>query len=215
MAAGLGANVTLMDVNLDRLRYLDTVMPPNVSTRFSTPANIAELLPEADLVIGAVLIAGKRAPHLICKHHLKTMKAGSVLVDVAVDQGGCIETCRPTTHDKPTFVVEDILHYCVANMPGAVPITSTNALNNATLPFGLQLANEGWVAAARKNAALRSGLNIVNGTVVHPAVHSDYPLYPYMHVDDLLELRKNGLAQTIEMSINGAEVRVDQIESRH
>jgi len=148
MAAGLGANVTIMDVNLDRLRYLDAVMPANVSTRFSTAANIEELLPEADLVIGAVLIAGARAPQLIQKRHLKTMKPGSVMVDVAVDQGGCIETCRPTTHDNPTFVVDGVLHYCVANMPGAVPFTSTVALVNATLPYALQLANDGWVTAA-------------------------------------------------------------------
>jgi len=190
MAAGLGANVTLLDVDLNRLRFLDTVMPANVTTRFSSPSAIEELLPHADLVIGAVLITGARAPLLVKRQHLKTMKPGSVLVDVAVDQGGCIETCKPTTHDAPTFVVDDVLHYCVANMPGAVPYTSTMALGNATLPYALQLANQGWVDAAINNAEIRNGLNIIDGVVVHPAVNADYPIYPYEDVDAFLSRKK-------------------------
>ena len=188
MAAGLGAHVTMMDVNLERLRYLDTVMPANVSTRFSSPSNIEELLPHADLVIGAVLIPGSRAPLLIQRHHLKTMKPGAVVIDVAVDQGGCIETCRPTTHDAPTFVVDNVVHYCVANMPGAVPYSSTMALNNATLPYALQLADKGWVSAASHNHELRQGLNVACGHIVHPGVHSDYPQHPYKDVDALLKM---------------------------
>ncbi len=149
IAAGLGAQVTVMDINLNRLRELDDFMPKNVVTQYSNEYNIREAIKTADLIIGAVLIPGAKAPHLITRDMLKTMKPGTVLVDVAVDQGGCIETCEPTTHENPTFIIDDIVHYCVANMPGAVPYTSTLALTNATLPYAVKLAN----LAGRKLAA--------------------------------------------------------------
>lgn len=170
MAAGLGAQVTILDINLDRLRYLDDVMPANVSTMYSNAYNIADMIKDADLIIGAVLIPGAKAPHLITRDMLKSMKPGTVLVDVAVDQGGCIETCKPTTHADPTFVIDDVVHYCVANMPGAVPYTSTIALTNATLRHGLALANKGWKQACHDDEGLRNGLNIVSGKVVHEGV---------------------------------------------
>jgi len=151
MAAGLGADVTIMDVSLPRLRYLDDIMPANVNTFMSNEYNIRELLPSHDLIVGAVLIPGAKAPHLITKEMLKEMNPGTVLVDVAVDQGGCIETCRPTTHQDPTYVIDDVLHYCVANMPGAVPYTSTLALTNATLPYALELDNKGWKKACKNS----------------------------------------------------------------
>jgi len=167
MAAGLGAHVTIFDINLDRLRQLDDIMPKNVTTIYSNFINIKESLFSADLVIGAVLIPGAKAPILISREMLKLMKPGSVLVDVAVDQGGCIETCKPTTHDNPTFEINGILHYCVANMPGAVPNTSTLALTNATLPFVIQLANQGWKKAISTNQPLKAGVNIANGNIHH------------------------------------------------
>lgn len=170
MAAGLGASVTIMDINLDRLRYLSDVMPANVNTMYSNQYNIEELLPTQDVIIGAVLIPGAKAPNLITRPMLKMMRPGTVLVDVAVDQGGCIETCKPTTHDNPTFVIDDVVHYCVANMPGAVPYTSTIALTNATLPYAIQLANKGWRKACQENEGLRLGLNIVQGEIVYEAV---------------------------------------------
>ena len=147
VAAGMGADVTILDVNIDQMRYLDDVMPKNVKTIMSNSYNIRKAIKEADLVIGAVLLPGAKAPRLVTKKMLKEMKQGAVIVDVAVDQGGCIETCSPTTHEKPTFVIDGVVHYCVANMPGAVPFTSTLALNNATLPYALQLANKGWIKA--------------------------------------------------------------------
>ena len=170
MAAGLGADVTIMDINLKRLRYLADVMPANVTTLMSNKYHIQEAIKEADLVIGAVLIPGAKAPHLIKREMLKDMKAGAVLVDVAVDQGGCIETCKPTTHENPVFVIDDIVHYCVANMPGAVPYTSTIALTNATLPYVVQLANKGWLRATEENEELNKGLNIINGEIIHHGV---------------------------------------------
>jgi alanine dehydrogenase len=170
IAAGFGAKVTIMDNNLYRLRYLDDVMAKNVMTVMSTPDNIRRHAQQADLVIGAVLIAGAKAPHLITKDMLPTMKHGAVLVDVSVDQGGCIETCKPTTHENPTYVVDGILHYCVANMPGAVPYTSTVALTNATLPYAIQLANKGWEKACSDNRELYYGVNTVSGTIVYEAV---------------------------------------------
>lgn len=176
MAAGLGADVTIMDISLDRLRYLDDVMPKNVSTVMSNEYNIRSMIPHQDLIVGAVLIPGAKAPHLITRDMLKMMKPGTVLVDVAVDQGGCIETCKPTTHEDPTFVVDDVLHYCVANMPGAVPYTSTLALTNATLPYALQLADKGWEAACKDNPLLAKGLNVVNGKVVYKAVADAFGL---------------------------------------
>ncbi len=170
MACGLGADVTIMDVNLDRLRYLDEVMPRNCRTVFSSPFEIREHLAHADLVIGAVLIPGAAAPKLVRAEDLSLMTAGSVIVDVAVDQGGCVETCRPTTHADPTFVIDGVVHYCVANMPGAVPRTSTVALTNATLGYTLELARLGPKAAAEGSAPLRSAANIVGGELTHQAV---------------------------------------------
>ncbi len=176
MAAGLGAEVTILDVSLDRLRYLSETMPANVRTIYSNEFNIRKLIKDADLIVGAVLIPGAKAPNLITRDMLKEMQQGTVLVDVAVDQGGCIETCKPTTHDDPTFIIDDIVHYCVANMPGAVPYTSTIALTNATLPYALQLANKGWQEACKENKALALGLNIVNGDVVYKGVAEAFDL---------------------------------------
>ncbi|MFZ9761476.1 MAG: alanine dehydrogenase [Candidatus Kapaibacteriota bacterium] len=178
IAAGFGAKVTIMDNNLYRLRYLDDVMAKNVMTVMSTPDNIRRHAQQADLVIGAVLIAGAKAPHLITKDMLSTMKPGAVVVDVSVDQGGCIETCKPTTHENPTYVVDGILHYCVANMPGAVPYTSTIALTNATLPYAVQLANKGWEKASIDNRELYYGVNTVGGTIVYEAVAQAFDM-PY------------------------------------
>ena len=141
-----------------------------MQTVYSNEYNIREAIKTADLIVGAVLIPGAKAPHLITRDMLKTMKPGTVLVDVAVDQGGCIETCHPTTHEDPTFIIDDVVHYCVANMPGAVPYTSTLALTNATLPYAVKLANQGWRAACLLNEDLRKGLNVVNGEVVYPGV---------------------------------------------
>lgn len=170
MAAGLGARVVIMDVSLPRLRYLSDTMPQNVVTIMSNEYNIREAITEADLIVGAVLIPGAKAPHLITRDMLKTMRAGTVVVDVAVDQGGCIETCTPTTHENPTFIIDDVVHYCVANMPGAVPYTSTLGLTNATLPYAIQLANKGWKKACAENEELKKGLNVVNGKVVYKGV---------------------------------------------
>jgi alanine dehydrogenase len=170
IAAGLGAHVTIVDSNLYRLRYLDDVMPKNVSTMMSNPYNIRKAIKTADLTIGAVLIPGAKAPHLVTKDMLKDMKEGSVVVDVSVDQGGCIETCKPTTHENPTYVVEGVVHYCVANMPGAVPMTSTIALTNATLPYAVQLANEGYEKAIHNSRELRAGLNIIDGAITYRGV---------------------------------------------
>ncbi|WP_421871894.1 alanine dehydrogenase [Marinoscillum sp.] len=176
MAAGMGADVTIMDVNLNRLRYLDDVMPANVNTFMSNEYNIRELISTHDLIVGAVLIPGAKAPHLITKDMLKDMQPGTVVVDVAVDQGGCIETCKPTTHQDPTYVIDDVLHYCVANMPGAVPYTSTLALTNATLPYALQLANKGWKKACNENRELLLGLNVVNGEICYEGVANAFGL---------------------------------------
>jgi alanine dehydrogenase len=170
IAAGFGARVTIMDNNLYRLRYLDDVMPKNINTVMSNPYNIREAIKTADLVIGAVLIAGAKAPKLITKNMLHLMKPGSVVVDVSVDQGGCIETCKPTTHEKPTYIVNDVVHYCVANMPGAVPFTSTIALTNATLPYAVEIANKGYMKAIQSNEEIRYGLNMIDGKIVYKAV---------------------------------------------
>jgi alanine dehydrogenase len=182
MAAGLGARVTIVDVSLDRLRYLDDVLPANVITMFSNRHTILECLQRADLVVGAVLLPGAKAPRLVKRADLKVMKPGSVIVDVAVDQGGCVETIKPTTHDAPTYQIDGIVHYGVANMPGAVPRTSTLALTNATLPYGLRLARDGWKKACRDDPALQKGLNVVNGQVVYPAVAEAFGL-PLVAVD--------------------------------
>jgi len=178
VAAGLGANVVLMDINLDRLRYLDDVMPANVKTIFSDPHTVREHLLLADLVIGAVLIPGAKAPRLVTREDLKAMKNGSVIVDVAIDQGGCIETSRPTTHQHPTYVVEGVVHYCVTNMPGAVGRTSTIALCNATLPYARRIANKGYEQAAKEDRGLAEGINLVRGKVTYEAVASSLSL-PY------------------------------------
>ena len=163
MAAGLGADVTIADISLPRLRYLEQIMPANVKTLYSSTHNIEAELPYTDLVIGAVLIPGAKAPHLITKDMLQRMKPGSVLVDVAIDQGGCFETSHPTTHADPVYTVDDIVHYCVANIPGAVPQTSTLALTNATLPYVLELADKGWKEACKEDKSLYPGLNIIEG----------------------------------------------------
>lgn len=186
IAAGMGADVTIVDVNLTRLRYLDDVMPKNVHTMVSNEYSIREMVKDHDLIVGAVLIPGAKAPRLITRDMLKTMRPGTVLVDVAVDQGGCIETCTPTTHENPTYIIDDVVHYCVANMPGAVPYTSTLALTNATLPFAVRLANYGWKKACSDNAELRSGLNIIRGEVVYKAVADVFNL-PYRDVDEFLK----------------------------
>tara|TARA_B100000927_G_scaffold144443_1_gene116573 strand:+ start:2572 stop:3687 length:1116 start_codon:yes stop_codon:yes gene_type:complete len=186
MAAGLGAMVTILDVNLDRLRYLNDVMPANVVTRFSTEMTIRELIPHMDLIVGAVLIPGAKAPSLITRDMLSMMHKGTVLVDVAVDQGGCIETCKPTTHEDPTYIIDDIVHYCVANMPGAVPYTSTIALTNATLPYVIELANNGWKEACSRRKDLLKGLNVVQGKVVYEGVAEAFNL-PYVSVETLFD----------------------------
>ena len=169
-AAGMGADVTICDVSLPRLAYLADVMPKNVKTLMSSEYNIREELKTADLVVGSVLIPGAKAPKLVTRDMLSLMEPGSVLVDVAIDQGGCFETSHPTTHESPVYYVDDILHYCVANIPGAVPYTSTLALTNATLPYALQLANKGWRKACADNEELRKGLNVVEGKVVYKEV---------------------------------------------
>jgi alanine dehydrogenase len=176
MAAGLGALVTILDVNLQRLRYLSDIMPNNVITMHSNEYNIRQLVVNHDLIVGAVLIPGAKAPRLITRDMLKMMRPGTVLVDVAVDQGGCIETCYPTTHDNPTYIVDDVVHYCVANMPGAVPYTSTIALTNATLPYVTLLADKGWKQACKQRSDLKLGLNIINGQVVYKGVADAFQL---------------------------------------
>lgn len=178
VAAGLGANVSILDVNLDRLRYLDDIMPPNVTTLFSDRHMIRDRLIHADLVIGSVLIPGAKAPHLVRFDDLKRMKNGSVIVDVAIDQGGCVETSRPTTHANPTFIVDGVVHYCVTNMPGAVGRTSTFALCNVTLPFIRRIAHVGWLAFAQSDQGFSLGLNIVSGKITNEAVARAFDL-PY------------------------------------
>lgn len=185
MAAGMGADVTIMDLSLPRLRYLDDIMPANVNTFMSNEYNIRELIATHDLIVGAVLIPGAKAPNLITRDMLKDMRPGTVLVDVAVDQGGCIETCKPTTHEDPTYIIDDVVHYCVANMPGAVPYTSTLALTNATLPYAIQLANKGWEKACSDNNELKLGLNVIKGDVVYKAVAEAFDL-PFVAVDKYL-----------------------------
>ncbi len=185
MAAGLGARVTILDISLDRLRYLDDVLPANVTTLYSNRHNILDAIRRADLVVGAVLLPGAKAPHLVKREDLKLMKPGSVIVDVAVDQGGCVETIKPTTHENPTYFVDGILHYAVANMPGGVPRTSTLALTNATLSYGLRLARDGWKKACKEDVALKLGLNVVEGKVVYPGVAEAFGL-PLVAVDSVL-----------------------------
>lgn len=176
IAAGMGANVTIMDINVERLRHLDDIMPKNVTTIMSNEHHIREFLPHVDLVIGAVLIPGAKAPRLIKRDMLKLMKPGSVIVDVAIDQGGCIETAHPTTHDNPIFIIDDVIHYCVANMPGAVPYTSTLGLTNVTLPYAIQIANKGWKKAIAENKELEYGLNIDNGVITYKDVAAAFDM---------------------------------------
>jgi alanine dehydrogenase len=178
MAAGLGAKVTVLDLSLERLRYLSDVMPANVVLIHSNRHNVLEEITSADLVIGAVLVTGAKAPRLVRREDLKLMRPGSVIVDVAVDQGGCVETIHPTTHENPTYVVDGVIHYGVANMPGGVPRTSTLALTNATFPYALQLANKGWQQALKANTALLKGLNMVDGHVTYPGVADAFGM-PY------------------------------------
>ncbi len=187
MASGLQGDVTIMDISISRLRYLADVMPANVTTMKSNQQNIENEIKDADLVIGAVLIPGAKAPHLITRDMLKLMKKGSVLVDVAVDQGGSIETCEPTTHENPVYEVDGIVHYCVANMPGAVPSTSTIALNNATLPYVIKLADKGWWQASKDDSVLKKGLNVIHGKVCYEAVSEAFDL-PFKHVNEILAL---------------------------
>jgi len=170
IAAGLGANVFILDVDLNRLRYLEDTMPPNVTTLMSNTYNLRKLVASADLLIGAVLKPGAKAPKLVTREMVATMKSGSVIVDVAIDQGGCMETSRPTTHGAPVYTVDGVLHYCVTNMPGAVPRTSTFALTNATLPYVMEIARKGWREAACENAGIRNGVNMVAGKVTHRGV---------------------------------------------
>lgn len=178
MAAGMGAEVMITDINLPRLRYLSEVLPKNVKTLYSSEHNIRQELPTIDLVIGSVLIPGDKTPHLITRDMLRLMKPGTVLVDVAIDQGGCFETSHPTTHSDPTYVVDGIVHYAVANIPGAVPFTSTMALTNATLPYTIALADKGWQKACKDNPALALGVNVADGKVVYKAVADVFGL-PY------------------------------------
>jgi alanine dehydrogenase len=185
MACGLGAKVYLLDVNLDRLRYLSDVMPRNCFPLYASPAAVRDLITRADVVVGAVLVPGAKAPKLLTRDMLKTMRKGSVLVDVAIDQGGCFETSRPTTHKDPTYVVEGVVHYCVANMPGAVPMTSTLALTNATLPYAAQIADKGWKQAMRDNPEIARGANVVQGHVTYRAVAEAFGL-PLKPISELL-----------------------------
>ena len=178
MAAGMGAEVMITDINLPRLRYLSEVLPKNVKTLYSSEHNIRQELPTIDLVIGSILIPGDKTPHLITRDMLRLMKPGTVLVDVAIDQGGCFETSHPTTHSDPTYVVDGIVHYAVANIPGAVPFTSTMALTNATLPYTIALADKGWQKACKENSALALGVNVADGKVVYKAVADVFGL-PY------------------------------------
>ncbi len=185
IAAGMGANVFIMDVSVPRLRYLDDIMAANVTTVFSSEGTIREYLPNMDLVIGAVLIPGAKAPHLVTRDMLRTMKPGSVIVDVAIDQGGCIETAKATTHDNPIYVVDDVVHYCVANMPGAVPNTSTRGLTNVTLSYAVQIANKGWKQAVRDSKELELGLNVALGQIVYKDVADAFG-FPYAPVASVL-----------------------------
>ena len=176
MAAGLGAHVTIMDINMKRLRYVNDVLPSHVVTDFSSEYSIRQKIKDHDLIIGGVLIKGAKAPKLITREMISTMRPGTVIVDVAVDQGGCIETTKPTTHEDPTYIIDDVVHYCVANMPGAVPYTSTIALTNVTLSYVLKLADLGWKEACDRDPSLSKGLNIVNGEIVYKEISEAFDL---------------------------------------
>jgi len=195
IAIGMGADVFIFDKSIDRLRELEVDFAGSCSTVYSTTLAVEEMLPRADLVIGAVLVHGARAPFVVRREQLALMKPGAVLVDVAIDQGGCFETSRPTTHQDPTFEVDGITHYCVANMPGAVPITSTHALTNATLPYAIALADEGVAGAIRRDPGLRPGVNVAAGAVTHPAVAEGVGM-SCLPVEQALELEKAGVTET-------------------
>lgn len=185
MAAGLGAHVTILDISMKRLRYVNDIMPPHVVTEFSNEFNIRRHIKTHDLIIGGVLIPGAKAPKLITRDMLKDMRPGTVIVDVAVDQGGCVETTRPTTHEDPVFIIDDVVHYCVANMPGAVPYTSTVALTNVTLPYVLKLAEKGWMKACKDHLDLQKGLSIIKGEVVYEEISEAFDL-PFKPVSEFL-----------------------------
>ncbi|MGB9597725.1 MAG: alanine dehydrogenase, partial [Candidatus Poribacteria bacterium] len=187
VAAAFGAQVTIMDINMDRLRYLDDIMPKNVITLMSNPYNIRDKVKEADLLIGAVLVPGSRTPSIVTREMVQSMKTGAVIVDVSVDQGGCVETTRPTTHYEPTFLEYDVVHYCVTNIPGAVGRTSSYALTNVTLPYILELANKGWRKAMIENPALLKGLNIIDGKVTFKAIAESLNL-EYHPVEEVLDI---------------------------
>jgi alanine dehydrogenase len=186
MACGLGAKVYLLDMNLDRLRHLSEVMPKNCFPMMSSPATVRELVQEADVENGAVLLHGAKAPKLVTREMLKTMKPGAVMVDVAIDQGGCFETSKPTTHTEPIYKVDDIIHYCVANMPGAVPLTSTMALTNATLPYAVKIANKGLQQVAREDVGIKEGINIIKGQITYQGVADAFGM-DYVPVDEALK----------------------------
>ncbi len=185
MASGLGAKVYVLDMNLEQLRYLCDIMPPNCYPLMSSPATLRSLLEEADMVVGAVLVAGAKAPKLVTRDMLSIMKKGAVLVDVAIDQGGCFETSKPTTHGDPIYEVDGIVHYCVANMPGAVAKTSTMALTNATLPYAVEIASKGWVKAMQSNPEIKLGANVIQGKVTYREVANAFGL-DYTPIDTLL-----------------------------
>lgn len=185
MACGLGAKVYILDMNLDRLRYLSDVMPANCFNLFSSPATVRELIKQADVVVGAVLIPGTKAPKLVTREILTTMKPGAVMVDVAIDQGGCFETSKATTHSNPIYMVDKVVHYCVANMPGAVPRTSTLALTNATLPYAVKIANKGWKNAMQDNPDIKLGANVVSGHITYRSVAEAFNMN-YVKIDTLL-----------------------------
>jgi alanine dehydrogenase len=185
IATGMGADVTILDISAKRLEYLDDIFGSRITTLYSTDANIEKVLTESDLVIGAILLKGAKAPHLVKRHHLKLMKKGAVIVDVAVDQGGCVETIKPTTHDNPVYVIDDIVHYGVTNMPGVVALSSTNALTSATLPYGLMIAELGLEEACRQSEAIKSGVNIYGGKCVYPNVAKAFDM-PCYSIDKML-----------------------------
>jgi alanine dehydrogenase len=186
VAVGMGAEVTILDISSDRLAYLDDIFSTHITTLYSTDSNIEKVLPESDLVIGAVLLPGERAPRVVRRSHLATMKKGAVIVDVAVDQGGCIETTHPTTHDDPVFVVDGVVHYCVANMPGAVALSSTQALTSTTLPYALLIAERGLEGACRTSIAAHRGVNVYAGKLVHPGVARAFSM-DWTPLDDIME----------------------------
>jgi len=199
IATGMGADVTILDISAKRLGYLDDIFGSRITTLYSTDANIEKVLSESDLVIGAILLKGAKAPHLVNRHHLKLMKKGAVIVDVAVDQGGCVETIKPTTHDDPVYVIDDIVHYGVTNMPGVVALSSTNALTSATLPYGLMIAELGLEEACRQSDAIKSGVNIYNGKCVYPNVAKAFDI-PCFSIDKMLDNSTEALLSAEDLS---------------